>query len=128
MLQKLAHRDPRRMPGDQVFEMLVRNNAALAGRFFPAAPLGVIAEGAHADLIFVDYHPHTPLTTGNLPWQMIFGFHERMVTTTICGGRVLMRDRALVTLDEERIAAEARALAPQVWERYGRFAQAALHG
>jgi hypothetical protein len=29
-----------------------------------------------------------------------------------------MRDRQLVTLDEAEIAAEARALAPKVWERY----------
>lgn len=124
MLQKLAHRDPRRMPGDAVFRMLTEHNAALAGRFFPAAALGVIQEGAHADLVFVDYHPHTPLTPGNLPWQLIFGFHESMVTTTICGGQVLMHERSLTTLDEARIASEARALAPQVWERYNSFAPA----
>jgi putative selenium metabolism protein SsnA len=121
MLQKLAHRDPRRMPGDQVFEMLMKNNAALAGRFFPDAAIGVIDKGAHADLIFVDYHPHTPLNAGNLPWQIIFGFHERMVTTTICGGQVLMHEGELTTMDESRIAAEARALAPKVWERYESF-------
>ena len=121
MLQKLAHRDPRRMPGDQVFSMLTRNNAALAGRFFPGAALGVIAEGAHADLIFVDYQPHTPLSAGNLPWQMIFGFHERMVTTTICGGQLLMHERELLTVDEAAVAAAAREAAPGVWERYGQL-------
>ena len=121
MLQKQAFRDPRRMPGDQVFQMLTRNNAALAGRFFPGAALGVIEEGAHADLVFVDYHPHTPLTPGNLPWQIIFGFHERMVTTTIAGGQVLMHNRELTTLDEKKIAAEARTQAPKVWTRYEQF-------
>ncbi|HUF39107.1 MAG TPA: putative aminohydrolase SsnA [Anaerolineales bacterium] len=121
MLQKLAHRDPRRMPGDRVFEMLTRNNADLAGRFFPGAALGVITEGAHADLIFVDYHPHTPLSPGNLPWQVIFGFHERMVTTTICAGRLLMHERELLTLDEAAIASAAREAAPEVWARYGRL-------
>ncbi len=121
MLQKLAHRDPRKMPGDQVFHMLTINNAALAGRFFPGAALGVLAEGAHADLIFVDYHPHTPMTPGNFPWQLIFGFHERMVTTTICAGQVLMHERELTTVDEEKIAAEARETAPKVWDRYARY-------
>ncbi len=122
MLQKMHHRDPRRMPGDVVFQMAARNNAALAGKFFPAAPLGVLAEGAHADLIFVDYHPHTPLTPGNLPWQIIFGFHESMVTTTIAAGKVLMRDRKLLALDEAAITARARELAPQIWARYEKFA------
>jgi len=118
MLQKVAHTDPRRLPGDQVYRMLTANNAALANRFFKQAPLGVVTPGAFADLIFVDYHPHTPLAPGNLPWQVIFGFQERMVTTTICGGKVLMRDRRLLTLDEAEIAAAAREAAPRVWERY----------
>ncbi len=122
MIQKLHHRDPRRMPGNVLFDMLVGNNPALAGSFFPDAPLGILAEGAHADLIFVDYHPFTPLTPGNLPWHVIFGFHESMVTTTICGGQVLMRDRQLLTLDEAALAAEARDLAPKVWGRYEKYA------
>ena len=118
LLHKAWRRDPRRMPADTVARMAIYNNARLAGSFFPEAPLGVIAPGAHADLIFVDYHPHTPLTPGNLPWQIVFGFHESMVTTTIVAGKVLMRDRQLTTLDEEAITANALRLAPSVWERY----------
>jgi len=125
MLQKVHYRDPRRMPGNLLFDMLVGNNPALAGSFFPDAPLGILSEGAHADLIFVDYHPHTPLTPGNLPWHVIFGFHESMVTATICGGQILMQDRKLLTLDEPALAAEARELAPNVWARYEEFASKA---
>jgi hypothetical protein len=40
------------------------------------------------------------------------------VTTTIVAGKVLMRDRQLLTLDEAKIASEARRLAPAIWERY----------
>lgn len=118
MLQKVHHRDPRRMAGDVVYDMLTTNNASLAAKHFPEATLGTLEEGAHADIIFVDYHPFTPLTAGNLPWQVIFGFHERMVTTTIVGGQILMLNRNLLTIDEERIAAQAREAAPALWERY----------
>ena len=118
LLQKAWHREPRRMPGGDVARMATDHNAQLAGSFFPDAPLGVLAPGAVADLIFVDYHPHTPLTTGNLPWQIIFGFHESMVTTTIVAGQVLIRDRQLLIMDEAEIAAQARSLAPAVWKRY----------
>jgi len=121
LLQKVWNRDPRRMSGVDVAQLGVYNNAALAGMFFPDARLGVLSPGAHADLIFVDYHPFTPLTAGNLPWHIVFGFHESMVTATIVGGKVLMRDRHLQTLDEENIAAQARELAPAVWERYQRL-------
>jgi putative selenium metabolism protein SsnA len=118
LLHKVWNRDPRRMNGADVARMATDHNARLAGSFFPEAPLGVLVPGAHADLIFVDYHPHTPLTAGNLPWQIIFGFHESMITTTIVAGRVLMRDRQLLTMDEAEVAAKAREQAPRVWERY----------
>ena len=118
LLHKVWHRDPRRMSALDVVQMAVYNNARLAGLFFGGAPLGVIVPGAHADLIFVDYHPHTPLTVDNLPWQIVFGFQERMVTTTIAAGKVLMHDRELLTLDEDTITSEARRQAPSVWERY----------
>ncbi len=126
LLHKVWHRDPRRMPGDTIAQIAAYNNARLAGSFFPDAPLGQIMPGAHADLILVDYHPHTPLTAGNLPWQIIFGFHESMVTTTIVAGKVLMRNRQLTTLDEAKIADEARRLAPAVWGRYEGYVPAHL--
>ena len=118
LLHKVWNRDPRRMNGMDVATMGAYNNAALAGLFFPQASLGVLIPGAHADLIFVNYHPHTPVTAGNLAWHIIFGFFESMVTTTIVAGEVLMRDRELLTMDEEQVAARAMELAPGVWERY----------
>lgn len=121
LLQKAWRRDPRRGSGLLIAEMGAYNNARLAGSFFPQAPLGRIIPGAYADLIFVDYNPFTPLTAENLPWHIVFGFHESMVTATIVHGKVLMRDRQLLTLDEERITARALELAPGVWERYWKY-------
>ena len=124
LLQKVANRDPRRANGADVARIAVDNNARLAGMFFPGAPLGRLAAGARADIILVDYHPYTPLTAGNLPWHILFGFEPSMVTATIAGGSLLMRDRRLLTLDEASIAQEALALAPAVWERYTALANA----
>ena len=118
LLPKVWKQDPRRMPGSTVVDLAVYNNADLAGMFFPRAPLGRIEPGAHADLILADYHPTTPLTADNLPWHILFGFHESMVTATIAAGRVLMRDRRLLTLDEEAITQRSRELASAVWRRY----------
>lgn len=118
LLQKNEHRDPRRMNGNDVVQMAVYNNAALANVFFSDAPLGQIVPGGYADLIFVEYHATTPLTADNLPWQILFGFQGGMVTTTIVHGRVLMRDRELLTLDEAEIAAKAREAAVKTWKRY----------
>ncbi|MCK4801636.1 MAG: putative aminohydrolase SsnA [Anaerolineales bacterium] len=120
-LHKVHHRDPRRMSAMDIIQMGVRNNAALANIYLPETTLGVIKPGAAADLIFVDYHPYTPLTAGNLPWQIIFGIQESMITSTMVAGKFLMKDHQLLTLDEEKIAAEAGALAPAIWERYESF-------
>jgi putative selenium metabolism protein SsnA len=117
---KLIHRDPRRLSGTTVADMAIYNNAELAQLQLGSGPLGVIQPGAEADLIFVDYHPFTALTDGNLPWHILFGFHESMITMTMVAGKVLMQDRQLTTLDEEKIAYEARKLSEKVWQRYSR--------
>ncbi len=126
LLHKVANRDPRRADGMNIARMAWQNNARLLECFFRGETIGEIMPGAVADLIFVDYKPFTPLTAGNLPWHLLFGFEASMVTTTICAGQILMRDRNLLTLDEAEIAAEALALAPKVWERYTRIAQDTL--
>jgi cytosine/adenosine deaminase-related metal-dependent hydrolase len=118
LLHKAGRRDPQRMSALDVTQMAIYNNAKLAGSFFPDAPLGVIKAGAHADLIFVDYQPFTPLNADNLPWQIIFGFHESMVTSTIVAGKTLMYKRELLSMDEKEISARARQQAPAIWERY----------
>lgn len=109
------------MSGSDVARIGAVNNASLANLFFPGAQLGTLEPGAYADLIFVDYHPPTPLTPGNLPWHVIFGFDESMITTTIVSGKVLMHDRQVFTMDEEAVFANARALSPDVWKRYQEF-------
>lgn len=119
LLHKVVNRDPRAAQGGTIARMATDHNARLAEVFFPGQTIGKLVPGAAADLMFVDYHPFTPLTVDNLPWHIIFGFEASMVTTTISAGQVLMRDRQLLTVDEAAISAAARDYAPVVWERYG---------
>jgi cytosine/adenosine deaminase-related metal-dependent hydrolase len=118
LLHKVMHGDPRRADGADIAQMAIYNNAALAEMFWPGHSLGKLEEGAAADIILVDYHATTPLSTGNLPWHIIFGFEVDAVTTTIAAGKVLMKDRQLLTLDEAAITARSRELAAEVWERF----------
>ncbi len=118
LAHKLWNHDPRRMNGMDVVQMAIYNNAELVTHHFGNGRIGILAPGAQADLIFVDYQPFTALTAGNLPWHILFGFHESMITTTIAAGKILMRNRELATLDEEKIAYEARQLSQKTWARY----------
>ncbi len=126
LVHKAWRKDPRSMPANLVVDMGAYNNAALAHVFFPEAPLGVLLPGAYADLILVDYIPYTPLTTGNLPWHIIFGFRESMVSMTMAAGKVLMRNHKVLVLDEVAIAQEAREKAPKLWRIYESFASKGL--
>jgi len=110
--------DPRKMNGNNVVEMAVYNNSDMATQFFDDVRIGRIEKGAKADLILVDYDPITDFTVDNLPWQILFGIRDSMVTTTVVDGKVLMRDRVILNLDEKMIAKEARKLSKDVWARY----------
>lgn len=122
LAHKAAGRDPRAMTGDSVIRLAYTHNAQIADLFWPQ-PLGVLEPGAYADLVLLDYRPYTPLTRENLPWHVIFGVDGSHVTTTICAGRVLMKDRQLLTLDEEAIAANAREVARKVWRRFAEMGE-----
>ncbi len=116
LLHKSHRRDPRVMGADQVLQMAYANNAKIA-RVFWKPPVGELSVGAFADIILLDYVPYTPLTAGNLPWHLIFGIDGTHVTHTICAGKLLMKDRMLLTLDEEAVAARAKEHAKKVWKR-----------
>ncbi len=117
LLHKIHRLDPRVLGAPQILEMAVTNNARLAHMFFPQ-PLGTLIPGAFADIIFLDYAPPTPLTARTLPMHNQFGIDGSQLTPTVCAGPLLMKDRQLLTLDEESIAARARELARAVWQRF----------
>ncbi len=108
--------DPQAMPADDVMRLAYTHNARIASVFF-AGRLGELSPGAAADIVLLDYVPPTPLTPNNLPWHVIFGLDGTHVDTTIVAGRVLMRHRQLLTLDEERICTQSRDLAARLWLR-----------
>ncbi|MEE8163710.1 MAG: putative aminohydrolase SsnA [Anaerolineae bacterium] len=132
LLHKLSKGDPRVMGANQVMQMEFQNNAQIANLFFPSTalrhssgqgsghrpnPLGQLSVGALADVILVDYRPTTPLTEGNFPWHIIFGVDGTGVDTTIVGGRVLMRNKELLSLDDAEICAKSQELAAKTWRR-----------
>jgi putative selenium metabolism protein SsnA len=115
LLHRLDNRDPRvaflEMP-----QLLLQNNADIVERQF-GIRVGELAEGHPADIAILDYQPPTPLNENNFLGHLIFGLVDATVDTTICRGQILMKNKQILSLDEERIAARSRELAPQVWKR-----------
>lgn len=90
------------------------NNRAIAEKTF-GVPLGILKEGAAADIIVMDYKPFTPFDGSNVDGHMIFGMNGRNVTTTVINGRVVYRNRTFVGLDEERVNAWIREQSELLW-------------
>jgi putative selenium metabolism protein SsnA len=115
LLHRLDNLDPR-VAFVEAPQLLLQNNAEIAGRQFGIS-LGEIAEGGPADLAIIDYWPPTPLNEANFLGHLIFGLVDATVDTTVCRGKILMRNKKIISLDEERIAARSRELAPKMWKR-----------
>ena len=115
LLHRLDNRDPR-VAFVEAPQLLLQNNAEIAGRQFGIS-LGEISEGGPADLAIIDYCPPTPLNEANFLGHLIFGLVDATVDTTVCRGKILMRDKKILSLDEQRIAARSRELAPKMWKR-----------
>lgn len=98
----------------EVPQMLFENNAKIANRYFDA-PLGVLKEGAAADVIVVDYDPPTRLDASNVNGHILFGMCGRDVVTTICSGKVLMEEREVKVADTAAVAAKCRAASEELW-------------
>lgn len=102
----------------QTVGLLLDGNRAIATRGWKT-PLGVLAPGAGADVVLIDYHPPTPLNGDTFLGHLVFGVSQSQVDTTICRGRVLMRNKKLqLDIDEAEVAARARELATSLWNRF----------
>ena len=109
-------RDPSVGFGETV-KMLFENNTQVASSFF-GRKLGVLEEGAAADLIVVDHRPFTPANADNAFGQILFGAAAERVDTTICDGKVLMQDGKLLTLDLDDITKKTLERSPRAWKQF----------
>ncbi len=94
--------------------MLFENNAKIGARYFKK-PLGVLAPGAAADVIVMDYKPFTPFSGENIDGHMLFGMMGKNCRTTVINGKVLYKDREFVGIDEDKINAWTMEQSKKLW-------------
>jgi 5-methylthioadenosine/S-adenosylhomocysteine deaminase len=102
-LEKYSQEDPEALPGDAALRMATQNGAAAMG----FAQSGVLAVGRPADMILVDFDGPHVRPRHDLIANLVHSTQGADVTHAIVDGRLLMRNRELLTLDEERILHEA---------------------
>ncbi|MFP4498110.1 MAG: putative aminohydrolase SsnA [Vulcanimicrobiota bacterium] len=118
LLHKVNTGDPRTYSFPQLYQTIFLNNPRIAGLFWKEHGLGSLEVGNYADMIALEYDPPTPLNADNTLGHILFGMNSAMVNTTIANGQVLMKEREILHLDQEKIMNECRKLAGQMWKRF----------
>ena len=96
-------------------------SAAVAGQ---SGELGELRVGARADVILVDVSGFHCQPVHDLAAALVYSVRASDVQTTIVDGKVLMRDRQLLTIDRTALLAEFRARAGEITDRsHGRTLQ-----
>src|SRR3954452_4704894 len=110
-LAKLQTGDPRAVPARKALEMATIDGARALGM---DRDIGSLEAGKRADLIAVSMTSPRQTPMYDPLSHLVYVTRGDDVRTTIVNGRVLMRDRKVLTLDEPRVLSEARALADRV--------------
>jgi 5-methylthioadenosine/S-adenosylhomocysteine deaminase len=107
-LQKIDRMDPEVLPASDVLTMATRGGATAIGL---GDSIGSLEVGKRADLIQVGFDDAHHVPTYDVISHLVYVTDEQDVVSVIVDGKILMREREFLTLDVERVAAEANALA-----------------
>lgn len=103
LMQKLAKRDATALAGDSPLRLAATNGAQAMG----FADSGVLKAGNAADLIVVDMRvPHLQPRHSVLG-NILYSANAGDIVHSMVDGQWLMRDRRLLTIDEDQLLAEA---------------------
>jgi 5-methylthioadenosine/S-adenosylhomocysteine deaminase len=110
-LAKLQTMDPRSVPARTALEMATIDGARALGM---EKEIGSLEAGKRADVITVAMTAARQTPMYDPLSHLVYTTRGDDVRTTIVNGRVLMRDRKVITLNEATVLAEARTLAEKV--------------
>jgi 5-methylthioadenosine/S-adenosylhomocysteine deaminase len=114
-LQKITKMDPRALGAKAVVEMATIEGARAVHL---EKEIGSLEPGKKADLILINLNEPNALPMYDVYSQLAYALKASDVETVIIGGRLVMKDRKLLTLHEDEILAKAR--------EYGKKVEASL--
>ena len=110
-LHKLVSNDPRAIPAPVALEMATIEGAKVLGM---EKTIGSLEAGKRADLLVVSMASARQTPMYDPVSHLVYVTRGDDVQTTIVNGRVLMRDRKVLSLDARQVLADARAMADKV--------------
>src|SRR6185436_13425283 len=104
--------DATALPAQRVLDMATREGAAALHR----PDLGRLVPGATADLVMVDFRRPHLVPRHDAVSHLVYAASGGDVSATIVGGRVLMSEGRLETLDQRRILGDVQECAEALVE------------
>ena len=111
LLQKVDQMDPEVMPAYTVLTMATRGGAEAIGL---GDSIGSLVVGKRADIIQVSFDDVHFIPTYNVISHLVYVADEQDVTSVVVDGKILMKDKELLTIDTERVKKEATELAARI--------------
>lgn len=104
LVQGVPLAEPKIMPAGQILQIVLEGGAKALNE---EGSLGVLKEGAKADIIGIRLmQPHL-IPSGDLVNTLVESVNAGDVSHMIVGGKLIMKDRRVLTMDEEEILFEA---------------------
>lgn len=116
-LHKIHRMDPTVMPAPAVFALATIGGARA---LHMESQIGSLEVGKQADIALVNLQQARLTPRYEIYSLLVYAVKAGDVTDTIVAGRVLMRDRHLLTLDEARIRAEVASFRERILRSLGR--------
>jgi 5-methylthioadenosine/S-adenosylhomocysteine deaminase len=114
LIHKIGEPDYKQwISADEVFDMATVGGARTG---LHQGQLGVLAEGTKADIIVLDGGHWGLVPLIDPVRQLAFSANAGAVRTSIVNGRLVMRERKILTVDEEALKVEIRECAERFWQ------------
>jgi 5-methylthioadenosine/S-adenosylhomocysteine deaminase len=110
-LQKITKMDPRALGAKSVVEMATIEGAKA---LHMEKEIGSLEVGKKADIILISLDEPNAVPMYNIYAQLAYALKGSNVETVVIGGRIIMRDKKLLTLNEPEILAKAREYGKKV--------------
>ncbi len=116
LMHKVNHLNPQKMTADQVFAMATINAARAIGL---EDEIGSLEAGKRADVVLVDIDHPSMTPCFNPVSNLVYAATSNAVNTVFVNGKMVVRDRVLLTADEGNILHEANQSAWDLAKRSG---------
>jgi 5-methylthioadenosine/S-adenosylhomocysteine deaminase len=110
-LQKVTSGDPTALPAEQAFAMATILGAQALGL---SKEIGSVEAGKRADLISVQLDSSHAVPLYNVYSQLVYSLKASDVGDVMVNGRIIVRDKRMLTIDDKSVMAKAEEYRAQV--------------